>query len=71
MVFFLFFQMILLENVETQKKHLEKRCEDMAGRLREKERVIAQMQHEIKGYKVVNKMLVLIKNYLIITCKAF
>ena len=53
--------MILLENVETQKKHLEKRCEDMAGRLREKERVIAQMQHEIKGYKVVNKLLVLIK----------
>ena len=45
-------QIILLENAESQKKHYEKKCEDMAQRLRDTERVLNNAQKEIANYQV-------------------
>ncbi len=45
--------MILLENAEQQKKMLEKRCEDMAQRLRDSEKVLTNAQKEIANYQVL------------------
>jgi hypothetical protein len=44
--------MILLENSESQKKHYEKKCEDMAYRLRETEKSLQSAQKEVVNYQV-------------------
>ncbi|CAH1788604.1 unnamed protein product, partial [Owenia fusiformis] len=44
-------EMILLENSEAQKRHYEKRCEEMAKRLRETDEKLTQAQKEIAGYQ--------------------
>ena len=44
--------MILLENTESQRKHLEKKCDDMAQRLRDTEKTMATAQKEISTYQV-------------------
>ena len=44
--------MILLENAEMQKKHYEKKCEDMAYRLRETEKSLQALQKEVATYRV-------------------
>ena len=48
-------QIILLENAESQKKHYEKKCEDMAQRLRDTERVLNNAQKEIANYQVSHR----------------
>ena len=47
-----YLQMILLENADSQKRHYEKKCEDMAQRLRECEKTLTNAQKEISGYQV-------------------
>ena len=44
-------KMIRLENAETQKKVLEKKCEDSAKRLRELENKLHQSQKEVSQYQ--------------------
>ena len=44
--------MILLENSEAQRRHYEHKCEDMAQRLRETERLLQAAQKEINNYQV-------------------
>ena len=44
--------MILLENSEAQRRHYEHKCEDMAQRLRETERLLQAAQKEINSYQV-------------------
>jgi hypothetical protein len=48
----LMLQMILLENAESQKKHYERKCEDMATRLRDTEKSLQNAQKQITGYQV-------------------
>ena len=48
-------QIILLENAESQKKHYEKKCEDMAQRLRDTERILNNAQKEIANYQVSHR----------------
>ena len=45
-------QMILLDNAEAQKRHYEKKCEDMAQRLRDTERALQNAQKDISNYQV-------------------
>ena len=44
--------MILLENSDAQRKHYERKCEDMASRLRDTERTLQSMQADMKKYQV-------------------
>ena len=44
--------MILLENAESQKKHYEKKCEDMAGRLIDTEKSLNGAQKQLGNYQV-------------------
>lgn len=46
------FQMILLDNSESQRRVYEKKCEDMAQRLRDSDRTLQSMQKEIGRYQV-------------------
>lgn len=45
-------KMILLENADVQRRQYEKRCEDMAQRLRESERHLQAAQKDIANYQV-------------------
>ena len=45
-------RMILLESADNQKRHYERKCEDMAGRLREAERQLSNTQSDLQGYQV-------------------
>lgn len=45
-------QMILLENAESQKRHYEKKCEDMAHRMRDNEKTLQGAQKDISNYQV-------------------
>jgi len=45
-------KMILLENSESHRKASEKKCEDMAHRLRVSEKTLQNLQRDIARYKV-------------------
>lgn len=44
-------KMILCENAESQRKVMEKKCEDMALRLRDSDRALQTMQKEVNRYQ--------------------
>ena len=44
--------MIMLEKSDSQVKHYERKCEDMAARLRDTERMLQAMQSDMKKYQV-------------------
>ncbi len=48
--------MIILENAESQKRMYEKKCEDMASRLREMEKNLNQAQREVSNYQVIHNI---------------
>ena len=45
-------QMLLLEKSEAQKRHYERKCDEMAARLRETERTLASLQQDMAKYQV-------------------
>ena len=44
--------MILLEKTEAQKRHYERKCEEMAARLRDSEKTLQQLQGDMQRYQV-------------------
>lgn len=52
MMMMMIMQMILCENAESQRKVMEKKCEDMALRLRDSDRALQTMQKEVNRYQV-------------------
>ena len=46
----------MLENSETEKKHLEKKCEDQTSRLKETEKTLELTRKELAHYQV-NKII--------------
>lgn len=48
-------RVILLESAENQKKETDKKCEQMAHRLREMEKKLESNRKEINHYQVKNK----------------
>ena len=49
--------MILLENAESQKRHYEKKYEEMSQRLRETEKALSMLQKTVAEYQVNNPIL--------------
>lgn len=48
-------RVILLESAENQKKETDKKCEQMAHRLREMEKKLESNRKEINHYQVKNR----------------
>ncbi|CAD5120140.1 DgyrCDS8718 [Dimorphilus gyrociliatus] len=48
-------RVIVLENVEKQKKQYEKRCEEMGAKLRDSERALQAVQSDISNYQSIMK----------------
>ena len=42
----------MLEKSDSQAKHYEKKCDDMAARLRDTERMLQTMQSDMSKYQV-------------------
>lgn len=49
-------RVILLESAENQKKETDKKCEQMAHRLREMEKKLESNRKEINHYQVKNRL---------------
>lgn len=56
-------RVILLESAENQKKETDKKCEQMAHRLREMEKKLESNRKEINHYQVLRNAPVQLSNF--------